>query len=119
VLLVQLLDRVEDAKPGAHRALGVVLVRDRGAEDGHDRVADELLHRAAVPLDLLLHALVVRPKRRAHVLRVSAIGAVREAHEVDEEDRDDLALLSGPRRLGERGPAGETEARAIRVLLAT
>jgi hypothetical protein len=33
------------------RALGVVLVGDRRAPHRHDRVADELLDRAAVPLD--------------------------------------------------------------------
>jgi hypothetical protein len=49
--LVQLLDRVADASAAARRAR-VVLVRDGRAEDGHDRVADELLHRAAEALDL-------------------------------------------------------------------
>ena len=36
---------------GADRAQGIVLVDGRHAEDGHDRVADELLDRAAVSLD--------------------------------------------------------------------
>ena len=42
---------LEHAEPGAHRALRVVPVRDRRAEHRHDRVADELLDRAAVLLD--------------------------------------------------------------------
>ena len=41
-----------DRERSAHRTLGIVLVRDRRAEDGHDRVADELLHGAAEALDL-------------------------------------------------------------------
>src|SRR5439155_19882075 len=32
----------------AHRSFGVVLVRDWNAEDGHDRVADELFDRGPV-----------------------------------------------------------------------
>ena len=40
----------------AHCPLGIVLARDRGAEDGHDRVADVLFDHPAVPLDLLANA---------------------------------------------------------------
>ena len=46
------LGLVGDPKGGADRALGVVLMRDRHAEDADDRVADELLDDAAVELDL-------------------------------------------------------------------
>src|SRR5207244_10516644 len=35
----------------ANRTYAVVLVHDRMTEDGHDRVADELLHRSAVSLE--------------------------------------------------------------------
>ncbi len=41
----------DQVERGTHRPLGVVLVCDRSAPDGHHRVADELLDRAAVPLD--------------------------------------------------------------------
>src|SRR5439155_1507624 len=40
------------------RALGVVFVRRRSAERSHHRVTDELLDRAARPLDLSLHRVV-------------------------------------------------------------
>ena len=46
---------------GAQR---VVLVQPRHAEDGHHRVADELLHRAAVRLDDRLHPLEVAGEQR-------------------------------------------------------
>ena len=68
-------DRVADREPGPHRPLGIVLVRDRRAEDRHHRVADELLDRAAVPLELAAEPRVVRRERRAHVLRVEPLGA--------------------------------------------
>ena len=45
------LDRVDELEAGAHRPLGVVLVRHRRAPHRHDRVADELLDRPAVALD--------------------------------------------------------------------
>ena len=45
------LDGVDQLEGGADAALGVVLVGDRRAPDGHHGVADELLDRAAVALD--------------------------------------------------------------------
>ena len=97
MLAVQLLDPLQDAQTRAHGALGVVAVRDRRAEHGHDRVADELLEHAAVLLDPLLRLGVVELQRVAHVLRIGAIRARREADEVDEEDGDELPLLAAAR----------------------
>src|SRR5207302_1655337 len=75
--------------------------------------------RPAEVLDLLLQARVVGTKRRAHVLRVGAIGARGEPDQVDEEDRNDLPLFCSTRCLfGERGAARPAEPRAVRVLLA-
>ena len=68
-------------------------MRDRRAEHGHHRVADELLHRAAEVLDLMLQARVVRAQSRAYVLGIGAIGARREADEIDEQNRNDLAFF--------------------------
>ena len=42
---------VDQLERRAHGALGIVLVRDRRAPDGHHRVADELLDGAAVAVD--------------------------------------------------------------------
>ena len=53
-------DPVADRERGAHRPLGIVLVRDRRAEERHHRVADELLDRAAVALELGAQPRVVR-----------------------------------------------------------
>ena len=47
------VDRLQDRECGLHGALGVVLVRLWHPESGHDRVAGELLHGAAMALDAL------------------------------------------------------------------
>ena len=44
--------RLHDRQGRADRPLRIVLVGGRHPEQGHDRVADELLHRAAVALEL-------------------------------------------------------------------
>ena len=116
-LAPQLLHRLEDSQCRAHRTLGVVLVCDGRAEDGHDGVADELLDGSAEALDVGLHALVVRPQCRADVLRVGAVGTIGEADQVDEEDGHDLALLARRGLGNERVAAGQAEACALRVLL--
>ena len=58
-LLVQLGARIADLDRSSYRPVGVVLVQMRHAEDGDDRIADELLRRPAVTVDDRLHALEV------------------------------------------------------------
>jgi hypothetical protein len=48
-------------------------VRERHAEHGHDRVADELLDRTAVALDDRSHAVEVAGKQRPQRLRVGRL----------------------------------------------
>jgi hypothetical protein len=69
VLGVQLLDALEDREARADRALGIVLVRNRRSERGHDRVADELLHRSTERLDAIACPSVVRSDASLHLLR--------------------------------------------------
>ena len=88
---------VPNRERGAHSTLWIVLVGHRRAEERHHRVADELLDRAAVPLELLPHTRVVRPEDRLDVLGVESLGTRREADEVAEEDRDDLAFTAAGR----------------------
>jgi hypothetical protein len=115
VRVVELLDSLQHPKAGPDRPLRIVAVRDRRAEDGHHRIADELLDDAAVLLDARLYLRVVELERVADVLRVGAVRPRRELDEIDEEDRDELALLleCGSRELG---PAGVAEPRPCRVL---
>ena len=97
-LEVVLERELPDRERGADGALGIVLVRDGSTEQRHHRVADELLDRAAVALELGAQASVIRAEERLDVLRVHRLGARREADEVAEEDRDDLALSAGHAR---------------------
>ena len=92
--LALLVGPVADGQRGADGALGVVLVRERSAEQGHDRVADELLHGAAEALELRAQPLVVRPEDRLHVLGVERLGARGEPDQVGKEDGHDLALAA-------------------------
>ena len=88
-----LLDGVADAERRPQRALRIVAVRARRAEDRHDRVADVLLDRPAVALDLGGDRLEVRALDLSDILGVARLGPAREADHVDEEDGDEAAFL--------------------------
>jgi hypothetical protein len=103
VLLVQLLDGGVDRERRPDGSLRVVLVRHGRAEEPHDRVADELLDRAAEALDLRAHARVVGGEARMDVLRIELLGRRRRADDVGEERRDDFPLLLGHGRNGRDG----------------
>ena len=100
------LERPLDAERGVHRALRMVLVGDRRAEERHDAVAEELVHRAFVPVHLGQHELERARHQRVHVLGVEPRRERGEAGDVHEEDGDLLALaleggLRGEDALGE------------------
>jgi hypothetical protein len=87
-----------DRECRSYGALGIVLVRDRRAEERHHGVSDELLDRAPEALEVSTDALVVPGEERAHVLRVHPLGLRRGADEVAEEDGHYLPFLSWRRR---------------------
>jgi len=93
-LVALLRHPVADRERRADRALGIVLVRGRGAEERHHRIADELLDGAAEALELAAQVRVVRSEQPAHVLGIELLGAGGEADEIGEEHRHDLALLA-------------------------
>ena len=105
-LVALLSEPSPDRKRRPDRSLRVVLVHDGRAEDRHHRVADELLDRPAVTLDLPLGRGMEGPQGGTHVLRVSRIGAGGEADEVADENGDDLALLRGSGRARRPWTAG-------------
>ena len=84
IALVELGDCRADRESGPNGALGIVLVRHRSAEERHDGIADELLNRAAVTLELVAEARVVRREQRANVLGIELLGARGKADEVGE-----------------------------------
>ena len=91
--LVEVVDRLQNPQARPDRPLRVVLVRHRRTEDRHHRIADELLHRPAEPLDLLPEPSVIGAQPRPHVLRVDRFRGGRKPDEVAEQHRDNLALL--------------------------
>ena len=88
----QLVESTPDPQRGVDRALSVVLVGDGGAEQRHDAVAEELVDRALVAVDLVQHQLEGPVHESVDVLGVEPLGERREPRDVDEEDRDLLAL---------------------------
>jgi len=90
---IQLADALAQREGGADRALGVVIVRRRRAEDRHHRVADELLDGPAVLLEDLPHlgeGPSVRTPDDLGVVRHAGCG---RADDVGEQDGDQLALV--------------------------
>ena len=87
---VHALDRTLHVEGGSHRPERVVLVDAREAEDGHHGVADELLHRAAVPLDGDPHLLVPRAHQLAQRLGVETLAEHGRIGQVAKEDADGL-----------------------------
>src|SRR5438045_835228 len=66
-------DRVADRERSADGALRVVLARHGRAEERHHRIADELLDRAAVALELAADALPEAVEQPPHVLGIELL----------------------------------------------
>ena len=109
-------DGIDQFERGANRPFGVVLLRDRRSPDGHHRVADELLDRAAVALDHVARQVEVAGQRLADVLRVTLLGKRREADQVGEQDADEAPLgfdAPRPRCCGRHGRGVASRLRAV------
>ena len=103
---------------GPHRAQAVVLVGQRHAEDRDHRVADELLHPAAVALDGRAHLGEVALQDRAQQFGVVALSQAGRSDQIAEQRRHGPARL-GRRYGGERPGALLAELRAVAVLVST
>ena len=101
------------------RALGIVLVRARGAEDGHDRVAHELLDEAVVALDRRRELPEEVALERAHVLRVEPLAERGEAGQVGEEHGDQPPVALVPTLAGDPAPPASPVERGRRLQGAT
>ena len=127
---VQLLDRLRDRDGGADRALLVILVRRRRAEECDDGVADELRDAAPVELELAPSLDVVGSEPRADVFGIERLRGRGGADDVREDGRDEPPLLDPglDRRRGGRGCRGrcrrhrraarQAELRDVRIFLA-
>ena len=118
-VLVQLRKRRAHVDRGAYRTQRVVFVQLRHAEDGHHRVADELLHRSAVPLQHAAHLVEPACHHAAEGFRIELLPETRRVGDVAEDDRHGLARR-GHRAGGggERRAAGRAVASRRLVLLA-
>ena len=92
---VEFGERALDRERGAHRALGVVLLRLRIAEEGHQPVAELLEHMAAEPRHRRRGLVEIGVDEVAPVLGVELRREARRADEVAEHDRDRPALGLG------------------------
>ena len=74
--------------------LRVVLMRRRNAENGHHRIADELLDRASSPLDLRRHRVVEAIEHRPDPFGILIGCKLSRPDEVREKNRRKLPFLS-------------------------
>ena len=105
---------VPDRERCSHRTFRIVLVCNGRAEESHHRIADELLHRAAEPLELATQALVVGTENRLDVFGIELLCTRCEADEVGEQHRHHFALtptLHGQPRRSTLYPRSFTAAR--------
>jgi hypothetical protein len=86
------LDGLLYAKGGIARPDRVVLVGKRRAEQRHDPVAHDLVHRALVAVDGFHHVLKHGIEDPARFLRVSVGEQFHRALQVSEQNRDLLAF---------------------------
>ena len=95
---------------GAERARRVVLMGDGCPEPRDHRVADELLHRAALGLDLLAHGREVAIEDLAKLFGIEPLAQCGGAAEVGEQERDELAFVAAAGGVdGRAGTARGTE----------
>src|SRR5439155_18769973 len=117
-LFVQRRETLAHLDGGSDGAERVVLVDAGKAEDGHDRVADVLLDRSAVPLECPAHLIEVARHDLAYRLRVELLRHRRRSLDIREDDRHGLSYFLWRKRRGERRPAKAAETTLLRVFLA-
>ena len=94
-LASQIGQRIAHLKGGAHGPERVILMHDGNAEDTDDRVADELLNDATMPLDRGAHRLVVTIENASQHFGVKALAEFCRRDEVAEERRHRSSIGGG------------------------
>jgi hypothetical protein len=89
-------DRLDQLKPGAHRPLGIVLVRFRPAEVGEHPVAQELGKVSLEPADDIRAGRLIAPHHLAQILGIEPRRQLGRADEVAEQ-HGQLAALGSAR----------------------
>ena len=116
-LLAQRRHGRDEIERRADGPLRVVLGRHGRAPHGHDRVADELLHRAAVELDQPPAEVEVAREQLANLLGIARLREAREADQVGEQHGDEPALGRGSLSCGRDLGAGPMLGRDRRAAL--
>jgi hypothetical protein len=98
----ELRQRVTHLDRSAAGPQRIVLAHHRNSEHRHHRVTDELLHRAAVPLDDRPHPLEVARQQSAQDLRIDRFAQRRRPRQVAEHRRHRLTQLAHRLRLRHR-----------------
>ena len=107
-------ERALHPQGGPHGPLGVVLVGNRGAEQGDDGVAEQLVDAPAEALDVGDEALEARLDEALDPLRIEVLGQRRVADQIGEQHGDDAPLLQRAVGLRHGRPARRAEARPRR-----
>ena len=97
-LVVQAGELATELDRGPHRTQRIVLVHDRDPEHAQHGVADELLDRAAVPLEHRPRGLVIARPDAPERLRVELLAKRRRVRDVAEDERDRLPDHEGESR---------------------
>jgi hypothetical protein len=113
-LAVERLQRVAHLERCARRAQRVVLAHRRHTEHRHHRVADEFLHRCAMPFEHRAQRVEVARLHGADRFGVHLLAQRRRPHQVDEHDADGFAHRIVGRWCAPGRPAGGAEARLSR-----
>jgi hypothetical protein len=127
------IDRFLHLEPGIAGADGVVLVRNRGAEQRHDPVAHHLVHRALVAVHGVHHVCEDRVEDLARFLGIAVGEQLHRALEIREEDghllpfaferrlrgENSLGKMFRRVRLGRRGRHGSARGRDSRAAFQT
>ena len=106
---------------GGDRTVRVVRLGDRRPEDGHDRVPDELHHRAALSQDGPVHGGPVRVELAGQLARVGVLGNGRIGADIAHDDGDlhPLGLSDAPTLRAQllRQSAGQQARERLALLL--
>jgi hypothetical protein len=97
-----------------HRPQSIVFVQLRDAEDGHDRVPDELLDRPAVLLEHRARLGKVTLHDSPDRLRVEPLAQTRRTAHIGEHDRNDFARCHRSSVRRDRGGAYPADSRPMR-----
>src|SRR5918994_801456 len=106
-------ERLVQLQRGTHRPLGVVLVGDRGAEQGQDGIAHDLVHPSAEGDDVGDQPLEAPVDQGLHLLGVAVLRQPGEPDQVGEHHSDHTPLVAAHLQVG---AACRAETRAVRHL---